>query len=87
MGAQVTLVESARNGDEFFVGGGKNIEEVGAGGEGGTGCEGASTRGECVWAGGVPARDGNDGVLLPVDDDYGTAESRASEISQQFRGK
>jgi hypothetical protein len=31
MGAQVTLVESARNGDEFFVGGGKNIEETGAG--------------------------------------------------------
>ncbi len=43
-GAQVTLGESARNCDEFFVGGGKNIEEVGAEGRGATEGEGASNR-------------------------------------------
>jgi hypothetical protein len=34
VGVQVTLVKSARNGDEFFVCGGERIEEVDAGGEG-----------------------------------------------------
>ncbi len=34
---------------------------------------GLLTGGECVCVWGVPAGDGNDCVLLPVDDDYGAA--------------